>query len=152
MSKKTQLAAALVLFAAGVPAMAGSNTATLTVGATLTPVCTIGATDITLNYTSMQTTDVSNTGALTVTCTKGQGYSLAISAPAGKLVGLDYTVALVDDGGTVITGGTGTGAANSTKQFVKATIAKDQSGDVSGLTNGATYTATSAAHTVTLTY
>ena len=152
MFKKSSLAIAAVLLASSASSFAATATANVSVSATLTPVCTISASNINLTYTSFQAEDSSNTGALTIKCTQGQAYGLSISNTTGSSVlGLNYTVGIVGaSSGTAVSTGTGTGA-NETDKVVKATIAANQGGAVSG--SNATYTATSATtHTVTVTY
>jgi len=151
MFKKSSLAIAAVLLASSASSFAATSaTANVSVSATLTPVCTVSASDISLTYTSFQAADSSNTGALTIKCTQGQAYGLSISSPTGNSVlGLNYSVAIMS-GSTAVSSGTGTGA-NETDKVVKATIAGNQGGTVSG--SNASYTATSATtHTVTVSY
>lgn len=150
MFKKSSLAVAAVLLASSASSFAATNaTANLNVTATLTPVCTVTATNISLSYISFQNTAATNTGPLTIKCTSGQNYNLSINKTTSSVLGLNYSVDIVSStSGASVSTGVGTGGDDSTK-VVKATIAAGQGGTASGA--DATYT-DSVQHMVTVSY
>ncbi len=122
-------AAALTVFAGGQDAWAVSPTASMSVSATVTTVCTVSATALTFGEVN-QTAVTDGTGGVSVTCTNGGTYNVSldngVNAGAGtqrKLVSgansLNYN--LFSDGthstawgsttGTDTVPGTGTGIA-----------------------------------------
>lgn len=151
MFKKSSLAIAAVLLASSASSFAATSlTSDVKVSATLTPVCTITSSNITVTYTSFQTEAAYNTSPLNITCTNGQAYNLSLNTTSGSVLGLNYSVALVDSNGATVTGGEGKGTLQNDK-LVKATIGANQGGTVSG--SSGSYTAQSTTiHTVTLSY
>jgi len=149
MFKKSSLAIAAVLLASSASSFAAAAptaTANMNVSATLTPLCSVSAANVSVSYTSLQASDATGTGQLTVKCTAGHGYSVAINAASSTIMGLTYSVGIVDGSGAAASSGVGTGANDLTK-FVKATIAGGQGGTITG----GNYSE-SIQHTVTVTY
>lgn len=145
--KASLLAAALALNAMAMPAFSATTTANVAVAATLTPACTVSASNPSLTYTSFQGTDATDTKALTIKCTTASAYTVSLGTSSGTLLGLNYSLALVKSSdGTAATGGNGTGV-DDTSISVKATIASGQSGTSAGGLTGS-----SSAHVVTVSY
>ncbi|MFC5520711.1 hypothetical protein [Polaromonas jejuensis] len=155
MKKLLTLLALALISVATLPVQAATATGNFDVTVNLTPKCEITTTpgNLSVNYTSFQTTDATNSTDFAVRCTNTLGYSMALSSTSGTLVGLDYTLAIRNAGDTA-NASTGTGAGTTATSYkIKATVAKDQSGTCStAQTSPTVCTATDSARTLTITY
>jgi hypothetical protein len=98
--------------------------------------------DVAFTYTSFQAGPATATGGgFTVQCTNTQGYTIALSATSGTVIGLAYTL------GLSAASGTGTGLAQSFN--VTGSMVSGQAGTCS--TSATPCTGTSA-QTLTVTY
>lgn len=137
--------AAAAIFIATVPgAEAASTSSGFNVTVNLTGLCQIQSiSDVAFNYTSFQGTSSSSTGgAVSVRCTNNLGYTLALDATSGSVIGLNYSLALSG------TSGTGSGAAQAFT--INGTMAASQSGNCS--TAGGACSGTDNTRTLTVTY
>jgi hypothetical protein len=168
--KKISLAAATLGIAAlasgAANAAGGSATGSFDVTVKLTPICqiasttTFGASDtlsnMTLDYTSFNSSDVTKTTSFNVRCAAGLSYSVKLDTDTVTTLGLNYTLGLADGSGSpAYTGGaTGlsgeTGAVAGKSYQVGAKIAAGQGGDCGSSSNAVC--SNTAGRTVTITY
>jgi len=122
-----------------------ARTTSFTTAAVIPNLCTISSApgNISLAYTSFQTTAATASTSFAVRCAINTSYTMALDATSGTLVGLNYGLALSNTG-TIV----GTGLPQSAS--ITATIAAGQSGTCNA-SNGSTCSAT-ATRTLTITY
>lgn len=121
------------------------------VAITVTPVCTLPQvpSTIAITYTAFQASQVtpSPSTPFQVKCTTTDGYTVSVSPTSGIAAGLNYTLDVLNQGGTVVapaTTQTGTGANQS--YSIRATVPGGQSGCNGGAC------AASQPHTLTISY
>jgi hypothetical protein len=150
------------LLGTSLQAQAATASANFTVTVNLTAACQIStppSSNISLNYTAFQTSAATQESAFGVACTQGLPYTLSLgnaAAYTGSLVGLTYNLSLLSgaSGTTEVASATTTTSAQQTAGAgentfrVKATVAADQAGTC----GTSTCSATSAQHTLTVSY
>lgn len=154
------LLAAAGLFGASMNAQAATTTSDFTVTINLTSACQISAppANITLNYTAFGPA-TNEDSAFAVRCTNSLPYTLSLgnsAAYAGTLVGVNYELSLLSglSGSTEVASATTTTSSSITAgpaaadYRVRASIAGGQAGTC----GSGTCTATSASHTLTISY
>lgn len=146
------LLAAAGLVGASVNAQAATTTSDFTVTVNLTPSCkvTFPTPTVILEYPAYSPTAVTADSPFTVICSEGLKFTPTVSGTAGgTLVGIAYTLAVVagTSGSTVATETTAVVAASDFR--IRASAIADQRGTACA---SGVCTATSVAHTLTITY
>ncbi len=168
MMKKIALIAAMAAtaFASSFSAQAATASGTFNVVLNLTSKCEINGTttatgavitDLTMSYTSFQTTDSTASTNFSVRCTDGLAYSMALSTAGvtDDALNLGYTLNLSTSAthASANNGSLGslTGSATPTTYYIHGTVAANQAGTCASTTctNAA---ATNRARTLTITY
>ena len=118
------------------------TTTTLSIALNVTSQCSLSSMPGPLNfsYTSFQTTASTATSSFAVTCTLGAPYTVSLDATSGRLLGLDYQLAISPAGARQ-----GTGMAQA--MSVAGTMAAGQSGTCAAATCTASET-----RTITISY
>jgi hypothetical protein len=107
--------------------------------------------DVAFTYTSFQPGPATATGGtIDLRCTNTKPYSMALSAYAGTVIGLNYTLDI--DGSALPVLGTGTGASDTT-HVIGGSMVLGQSGDCNNAVAGSDIcNGTDATKTLTITY
>jgi hypothetical protein len=140
----TSVAGAAIFLAMVPGAQAASTSSGFNVTVNLSGLCQIQSiSDVAFSYSSFQTSVANSTGgAVSVRCTNNLGYSLALDATSGAVIGLNYTLGL--------SGTTGTGNGATQGFTISGTMAAGQSGNCA--TAGGSCSGTDNTRTLTVTY
>jgi len=155
---------ATVAILSGTTSHAASATSTFQVNLSLTPKCYVNMTaapadalvgDVSLSYTSFQSTTAKASTGFTVTCTNTLPYSVAVTSDTGSVLGITYFLSLA--AGTTASYATATGAGALASQAGNGTAQSYTVGVQAGANQAGTCATTAActgnnAHTVTVTY